>query len=166
MPQFIMEGARDCAESESDFVMGFIEVLFFTNSSHYPAEGFFKKKVQKEIASGQADGCLPSDVGYSDIHPDSLKKIREFCQEWQEKNRELLEMAYQLDYDEMQAGRDFHFTHCGHGVGFWDRDELKDDEFPNLADDLSEAAGNGEVNPFFGGHVKYGNAPFVHVELY
>ena len=124
MPQFQMETVRECFETETDFVAGFIEVLFFTNQSTYQSGDFFTEEMQREIEEGTCDGCLPNDVGYTDIHPDSLNEIRKFCQDWQDKNAALLEKAYALDYTETQAGRDFHFTYCGHGVGFWCRKEI------------------------------------------
>lgn len=65
-------------------------------------------------------------------------------------------------YTEIQAGRDFWFTRNGHGVGFWDRG------LGEIGDLLSERCGYGTqfppADPFFGDHVKYGNAHFIHID--
>lgn len=163
MPQFIMEGRDHCARAESDFVLGFIEAMFFTESSPaFDSGEWFGEECQAAIDAGQADGTLPSDVGYTDIHPDSLAAIRKDCEEWQAANAGLLAEAYSRDYDAMQAGRDYWFTRNGHGVGFWDRDELDSD---GLGDKLTKACRYQELNPWFGDHVTNGNAPFVYVDL-
>ena len=47
------------------------------------------------------------------------------CALFQTANAALLDEAYGRDYDAEQAGRDFWYTRNGHGVGFWDREELK-----------------------------------------
>jgi hypothetical protein len=47
------------------------------------------------------------------------------------------------EYDDSQAGRDLYFTYAGHGVGYWDRDQLDSD---NLGNRLSDACGRGEIN--------------------
>lgn len=195
MPQFVMENTESAIREETAFVYGFIECLFFTNqASGISAADFFTPENQADIAEGRADGCLPCDVGYSDLAPDALAKIRKFCEAWQTENAALLERAYATGYDEGQAGRDFLFTHCGHGVGFSDRDELnemddekeaKRDELQSrmraegtspeewgrllsevkalesdLAELLSDAAGHGEINPF------YDESGTVGVDLY
>ena len=48
-----------------------------------------------------------------------------------------LTAAAQCDgYDMTRAGHDFWLTRCGHGCGYWDRDELPGD----LSERLTEAA--------------------------
>lgn len=165
MPEFVMEGRDHAARAESPFVYGFIEALFFTECSPaYCAEEWFSDECRRAVEEGQADGSLPGDVGYTDIHPDSLAAIRKFCRTMQGHMSGLLRQAYERDgYDETQAGRDLLYTYVGHGVGYWDRKELEAD---GLGRKLTDACGRGEVNPFFGGHVTYGDAPFVHVDMY
>lgn len=155
MPEFILEGRDHAARAESEFVLGFIEAMFFTESSNVYAAEWFDES--------DHDGSLPGDVGYTDIHPDSLAAIRSDCEAWQKANAKLLRRAYRRsDYDAAQAGRDYWFTRNGHGVGFWDRQALASHA---LGESLSAACRYREVNPFFGDHVAYGNAPFVHVDL-
>lgn len=147
MPEFVMEGRDESAREESGFVHGFIEVMFFTCTSHIPRADWNKKSTRKAIEDGTSDGTLPSDCGYHDIDKLDLEQIRKFCQKWQNEHAALIEEALEAspDYDETQLGRDFFYTHVGHGVGFHDRDEL-DDEFK---DKLSDAAGYGEISPYF-----------------
>ena len=52
MPEFVMENRRDCVETESAFVYGFIEVLFFTETSHYTSDVWFSDETQKAIQVG------------------------------------------------------------------------------------------------------------------
>lgn len=162
MPEFILEGRDHAARAESDFVLGFIEAAFFTsNESTRCAEDWFTDEARAARAEGQ-ESEVPCDVGYTDLHPDSLAAIRAYCEGWQAANAGLLAKAYTRDgYDEAQAGRDLWFTVNGHGVGFWDRAELKAE---GLGADLTDAAGRGEIYLFFGQHVTYGDAPFVHIE--
>lgn len=194
MPKFVMENTLDCVKRESSFVYGFIEVMFFTNQSCYSSEEFFTPEAQSAIEEGQADGVLPNDIGYGDIDADSLVAIRAFCEAWQTKHAALIAEVLDAcpDYDESQLGRDFHYTHCGHGVGFNDRDALNvpsdQAEYdritammraegttpgewskllskanalkPDYSKRLSDAAGYGEINPWFDESGK------VHVDMY
>jgi hypothetical protein len=164
MPEFVMEGIVQAAREESEFVLGFIECLFFTNcESSVDSADWFKKATQRRMAEGYISS-LPGDVGYTDLHPDSLASIRAFCEAWQAENAALLSMAYDCDgYDAQRAGNDLFYTMNGHGVGFWDRDALKADLYRlpdgltldgdsdhlgcagSLGELLSEAAGNVET---------------------
>lgn len=162
MPEFVMEGRDHAAREESPFVLGFIEAMFFTSVSQYDSEEWFTDEVQEDVAEGRIDGCLPADVGYTDLHPESLASIRAYCEAWQAEHAALLAEAYASGYDEVQAGRDLWFTVNGHGVGFWDRKELSAGD---LGDRLSDAARRNEINPFFGDRVAYGDAPYVYVDL-
>jgi hypothetical protein len=84
MSEFVMESRDEAARMESEFVLGFIEAMFFTEGEN-----------------------LPDGVGYSDLHPESLLAIRADCVSWQETNAHLLSEAYSRGYDEIQAGRDY-----------------------------------------------------------
>jgi len=181
MPEFVMGGRDECAREESEFVLGFIEALFFTESSlTRNSDEWLSDECQEALE----DGSLPGDVGYSDIHPDSLAAIRADCETWQEENKALLALAYSTGYDETQAGRDYLYSRQGHGVGFWDREELQVDVYRladgtltldgdsahtgcagTLGEMLADACRYREVFAFFGNHVQFGDAPFVHVEL-
>lgn len=186
MPEFVMEGRDRAARAESAFVLGFIEAMFFTEICHSVTAAQWV-----EHDADLLDGTLPCDVGYVDIHPDSLAAIRADCEAWQAQHELLLAQAYARDgYSESQAGRDYWFTRNGHGVGFWDRRELAStsDEWAELqrpldtwsqADSaqhaklkaeslgelLSAACRYKEVRVWFADHVTHGDVPFVHVEL-
>lgn len=93
-----------------DFTQGYIEALFFTDS-------------------GPEDGQL-GDAGFSDLAPETLARIITDCARFladlprDGAGRTWLDLAADYaphHYDLAQAGRDFWFTRCGHGVGFWDR---------------------------------------------
>jgi hypothetical protein len=164
MPVFHMPVADHAKWNELDtFTQGFIEAMFFSETSCFDVSEWFDPATQHAIAEGQSDGNIPKDCDSSHIHPDALKSIADFCAKFQASAADLLALAYARDYDEAQAGRDLYFSHCGAGVGFWSRDVLEPE---GLGEKLSEASGRGEVNPFFGDHVDHGNAPFIHVSIY
>lgn len=161
MPEFVIENKRELFETESPFVAGFIEAAFFTNVSPvYDSSDWFEDETQAAISEGTSDGELPSDVGYSDLHPDSLKWIRDYCAKFQNENTALIAKATESgDYDETRAGADYWYTRNGHGVGFWSRDELDSE----LGKQLTDATGRGEVYPFY---QKEDGKAFVYFEGY
>jgi hypothetical protein len=162
MPEYIMEGRDTAARTESEFVLGFIEAALFTSSEpgRDMAEWFTPEATRARMEG--TESSVPGDAGYLEIHPDSLALIRTFCQSWQNANAPLLRRAYGREgYTEAQAGRDLWFTMNGHGVGFWDRPQL---DAEGLGADLTDAAGHVECYLFFGGHVEYGDAPFIHFD--
>lgn len=162
MPEFILNGRDNAAKAESPFVLGFIEAMFFTESSCYDSSVWNDDETQEALREGQADGSIPNDMGYDDLEPGSLEAIRKFCNaKCLELGPLLVEALNRPGYDETQAGRDLWYTYNGHGVGYWDREALEAD---GLGDKLSKACGRGEISPFFGDHVEFGNAPFVHVD--
>ncbi len=72
------------------------------------------------------DDPLDSNYSIDDIEPDSMEKIIEECEAFQNDNLELLQAyceAYQHpEYTSMSlAGHDYWLTRNGHGAGFWDR---------------------------------------------
>lgn len=174
MPQFILEGREQAAREPDAFTYGFIEAMFFTNSS--PAwtladiesdlEGWKEAREQ-----GTSDGELPGDAGFSEIHPDSLAAIVADCAAFQTECRTVLEAAYQRPgYDAAQAGRDLWFTSQGHGVGYWDRDALDwapEGAARTLGEYLTDKAqAFGESQVWFADHVEHGAAPFVHYQSF
>lgn len=125
MPQFVLDyGTANAATTFSrlsDFTRGYIEAMFFTES-------------------GSDD--ISEDAAFSDLDSTALATIEAECQAFQTQHFGLLCEAAGRDYDDMQAGRDFWFTRNGHGVGYWDRDQLDG----TLGEALSDAArGFGEV---------------------
>lgn len=115
MPQFHSDAATLAGSNLDAFAAGYIECIYFTDTG---------------------DGEQPSSE--VEMSSELIEAIKEECKEWQTVNEALLTEAYAREgYDATRAGRDFWFTRNGHGVGFWDRDELMD---KNLGDRLSEAA--------------------------
>ena len=148
MPEFILNDKPEAEQTECAFTFGFIEALFFTETSPaYDSVEWLTAECEKAQEEGQVDGTLPGDVGYTDLHPDSLARIRAFCKAFQRDNAELLSEAYARDgYSEEQAGRDLWFTSQGHGVGFWSRQELEDNspEYEELTATMRAASNSGD----------------------
>lgn len=139
MPQFIL--AHGDAQSEGEFnkrpafVRGYVECLFFTEESPsiYTEEFEALIAAEKEIP----EGSFPADCTTDDLSDEAWAAIERDCAEFQKAAAPVLEKAYETGYDEEQAGRDFWFTRNGHGVGFWDRDDL---EAAGVGDALSAIA--------------------------
>lgn len=147
MPEFIADtdGTVNGMEWDdlSPFVQGYFEAMLFTNvADGISMVEWEEPENQEAIREGQADGSIPGDSGFGDIHPDSVATAIADCEAFQKEAEALLSEAlgYTMpgytvgdgslpdshrparDYDEAAAGRDFWFTRCGHGVGYWDRD--------------------------------------------
>lgn len=166
MPEFVLDtttiGAgeglsRLAFDGLDSFTRGYIEAMFFTETD----TGGTRESFDPENGSQ-----LPGDVGADDLHPTALENIAAGCKAFQEKNAALLDAAYAAEdsdgyaiYNDSQAGRDFWFSRNGHGVGFWDRG------LGDVGDKLHEATKAwGEAHVWFGDHVDFGDAPFVHVD--
>lgn len=145
MPEFILntEAAGAPFLNLDAFTQGFIEAAFFCETSQYPSDEFFGPEAQEAVTEGTSDGNIPSDSYVGDIDATSFVAIKNFCDEFQAKAQKSLELAYERDYDETQAGRDLYFTYAGHGTGYWDRDVLKNRD---LGQHLSDLCGRGEIN--------------------
>lgn len=85
-----------------------------------------------------------------DFHESALVETRANCKAFIRKAGEALPAAaLQAGYSWTQAGRDFWFSRAGHGVGFWERDEL--DAVADIRDYLDELAKEaGEQSPYIG----------------
>ena len=103
MPQFILSHGDANAENAfrdlPEFVQGYIEAMFFTDTGE--------------------NGLEHADT--SELAPEALASIRKTCEAFQAETAALLALAYERNYDAAQAGRDFWFTRQVHGAGFWDR---------------------------------------------
>lgn len=94
------------------FTQGYIEAMFFTST-------------------GDPDDGDLENAAFADLAPETLTTIIADCAAFQavpayaamkdakRRNRDGLGSR---DHNATQAGRDFWFTHNGHGVGFWDGD--------------------------------------------
>lgn len=107
------------------FVRGYLEAAFFTNDDNAPG------------------GCDYRDTGrvsvmYDKLAPEVLTQAQRECEAFQCANSVALSHAG----DDEQNGRDFWFTRCGHGAGFWDRG------YEAIGDELTEQsrkAGNRDL---------------------
>lgn len=154
MPQYYLPESNEPDFLALDpFTRGYIECLFFTNVSNIPMSEIHSEESQELIREGMADGELPEDAGFLDLHPDTLASIINECAKFQADNADLLDQAYELKrgfgeggypYNREYMGHDFWFTRNGHGVGFWDR------RLGEVGDKLTEACkAYGEVYVYF-----------------
>ncbi len=81
-----------------EFTAGFIEAMFFTDTG-----------------SAGDDGL--GHVTFDDLAPETLDRIKAECAAFMSDHAD----AVPSDR-ETEAGRDFWYTRCGHGAGFWDGD--------------------------------------------
>lgn len=119
MPQFIMNDMNTPEFAALDeFTRGYIQALFFTNCEGSLFDGTFDP---------ENNSSLPNEAGFSDLDPDALKRIIADCARFQDENASDLEEAYAardglaMAYEAENAGMDFWYSRCGHGVGYWDR---------------------------------------------
>lgn len=154
MPQYEMPEKNEAEFQALDaFTRGYIECLFFTSQSCIAMEDFHSEESQDLIREGMADGDLPQDAGFLDLHPDTLADIIAECAKFQTENADLLAQALELKrasgergytYAEEYMGHDFWFTRNGHGVGFWAR------ALGEVGERLTEACkAYGEVYAYF-----------------
>jgi hypothetical protein len=114
------------------FTEGFIDAMFFTEEKH-----------------GEDDGNIDSELGYADIAPSLLAKIKADCNTFQSTyggyfNNE--NCSYHGCEVDAYAGHDFWLTRNGHGCGFWDGDWAEP-----VATVLTEAAkGYGKLEVYVG----------------
>lgn len=150
MPEFILntEGAGGPWESLDAFTQGFIATAFFCEVSQISKGEWNQLEIQESILDGTSDGSIPSDASVADISRDSFCDVVNFCQAFQERAKDLLSKSYnRAGYSEERAGSDLYFTYAGHGVGYWDRSELDEDELGNK---LSSICGYGAINLYVG----------------
>lgn len=171
MPEFVLNGRDDAARKLDAFALGYIEAMFFTESSDWTIDEWFSEECQDAIREGQTSGEIPGGLGFADLHPDSLAAIVADCQRFQSENSALLESAYALEpgSDELRharesinanrAGNLFWYSRNGHGVGWTDDGNA---ECLSALETASRAFG--DVSVFFGDHVRYGNLHWIYID--
>ena len=122
MPQFQLNTNRNLSLSE--FEAGYVEAMFFTNGDCGDDNENLLNELGTERLTRSALKSIKADCNafLGVIMPDGC-----FVRQWLDRCE---------DYDDSQAGRDFWFTRNGHGVGFWDREELEGE----LGTELTNAA--------------------------
>jgi hypothetical protein len=99
--------------------------------------GYIDAALWSSTDDSDEGGGEPLDSNYDvrDISPQAMADIISVCRNFQENNRELLEIAAAEDgQDAAHQGHDFWLTRNGHGAGFWDGD------YEETGDRLTEAA--------------------------
>lgn len=132
MPEFILDhGTPETAKqfrALDSFTQGYIEAMFFTDEEQLCEEsGRSMPSVAVDLATMEFRFVGGDSPGFADLAPDTLARIVADCSAFQQANAALLDEAFGRDYEADQAGRDFWFTRCGHGCGYWDRKELEPD---------------------------------------
>lgn len=140
MPEFIADTDGSVIGNQwsdlSPFLQGYIEAMLFTETSAIAMVEWEEPESQERIREGTADGTIPHDAGFGDLYPESFIQAMTDCADFQIAAEALLAEAYEREYDDAQAGRDFWYTRNGHGVGYWGRRALEDGD---LGDRLTKA---------------------------
>lgn len=88
----------------------------------------------------------PFDDGEHELSESAKERMEKDCDVFRKKFGKLY---LQNGWSDEQAGHDFWLTRNGHGAGFWDRNEICDNE--NIRDKLSDGARTfGECNLYVG----------------
>lgn len=132
MPEFILDlGSSETAAQYrqlDSFTQGYIGAMFFTDEEQLCEEsGRDMPSVAIDTATMESRFVDGDSPGFADLAPEALRRIITDCEAFQEQNGALLDAACGRDgYDDTRAGHDFWYTRNGHGVGYWDRQELQD----------------------------------------
>ena len=110
-----------------DFEAGFFEALIFGETAY----GLYWQDLAEadpatwDAMLQDAGGSMPADGDDAEFFPESRANVVDFCATFRAAAAAELAAAYDTGYDAVQAGRDLYFTSAGHGVGYWDRADLK-----------------------------------------
>jgi hypothetical protein len=129
MPEYILPiDDRKNWNSLDAFTQGYIEAIFFTN---------VEPGTTAETHEPETQSSLPGDASFDDLSEEAVAEIKRECAEFQARYAAEIAKAIEIgkDYDDAAAGRDFWYTRCGHGVGFWGRD------LGEIGDKLTAACG-------------------------
>ncbi len=145
MPQFELNADRYGKHpfyKLDDFAKGYVEAMFFTDCD-----------TGREEDEGKAN-----ELGVEKITHASILAIAADCAAFQQQAADILDevTAGASEYDMTRAGNDFWFTRQGHGVGFWDREELKFED-RDFGEELTKIARSfGEAYPeIYRGRIYY-----------
>ncbi|WLA86884.1 hypothetical protein [Bradyrhizobium elkanii] len=153
MPEFILEiGSVEHQRTFNaldGFTRGYIEALFFTDEEQLCEESVGAHEMPSVVfnmATMESRFEGGNSFGFADLAADTLESIIRDCEAFQRDNAALLNAAYERDYDSEQAGRDYWYTRNGHGVGYWDREQLENDsdEYESLTAEMVAASKSGD----------------------
>lgn len=143
MPQFELNTPwrKHAYDDLDELARGYVEAMFFTNGD----------------TADERENLL-NELGVQKLTRASVKRIKRDCNKFTGIImpdgcfvRQWLDRFPK--YSDEQAGRDLWFTRQGHGVGFWERQELGE-----AGDALSDAART------LGEHYVYVNRGWIHAE--
>ena len=129
-----------------EFMKGFFSAIFFTERSMVLRKDWFDPDNQLALEEGQIDGVIPADVNEDDFDLNSLQFLESFARASYRKLESLLEEVFERGYEKDQAGIDLWFTTNGHGVGYWDRDILRENR---LGDKMTELVRNHPIDLYY-----------------
>ena len=137
MSEFILDKGGAVTESIrwsdlDSFTGAYVEALFWTNS-------------------GDSEHEL-TDKGFADLAMETLRLIMSDCERFQSSEcaDQILADCYMREgYGPENAGHDFWLTRCGHGTGFWDREQLESDGWGDVLTGIAEDE-FGNVNAYLG----------------
>lgn len=112
---------------------------------------FFEAYLEAALWSSVDENGEPLDANYgiSEIHDESIQKMKEDCEKFQKQNEQWLNeenCLTKINFEE-QGGHDFWLTRNGHGCGFWEKSDWK--EYPGMILTKSAKA-FGECNLYVG----------------
>lgn len=107
--------AKSAYDSLDEFARGYVEAMFFTNGDTGDDNENRLNDMGVERLTRASVAAIKRDCAafLGTVMPDGC-----FVRQWLDRLP---------DYSDEQAGHDFWFTRQGHGVGFWDRRELRSD---------------------------------------
>jgi hypothetical protein len=97
----------------------------FQSSEFTPfVDGYVKAALLSTIGDSDDHKGMPLDETYTlhDLSAECFQSMTESCKLFQDQNESLLSQAYNINYSQEQAGKDFWFDRCRHGSGFEHRD--------------------------------------------
>lgn len=109
--------------------------------THTQLDSFTRAYIEAALWSSTDDNGAPLDASYSadDLSESALERIAADCAKFKAEN-EIPDYSNGEWTTDQRAGHDFWLSRCGHGSGFFDRDELPGDVRDALHD-ASEAFG-------------------------
>jgi len=125
LPHNFITPEGNAMSTDTPFMRGFLGALIFTERCSSVTMSEWHDSLV--IGAGLSDGAIPSDACTEHLDPGDVARIAEAVAKWQADNALLLAIAYHRGYTEERAGHDLWLTAHGHGAGFWDREELRED---------------------------------------
>lgn len=120
---------RRLTESNSDASRELLSIISNRSCPSRDLDEFTMAYVIAALWSSNDDDGDPleDNYGVEDLAPEALATIIRECQQFQAQHG-IPQYSDSRHSDAEKAGHDFWLTRNGHGSGFWDRDELSEDD--------------------------------------